>query len=167
MIQLLQEKYISDISIAHLTAWQKAFRGILSDAQLDNLQIENFVKGWQQNIYKIGRTNLIWVTENDKAVGFVSFGKPYDDNEKIQTEIYGIYVHPDFWKKGIGYQLMKNTVLKNSKQENFNGVILWVMTKNTTSRNFYKRFGFSPTKETRISKRNGEQFEEIKYQYNL
>jgi len=163
MIQPLIEKYIPDISVAHVAAWQKAYRGILSDEQLDNLQVENFIKGWKHNIFKKGRTNLIWVTENDKAVGFVSFGKPYDENEKIQAEIYGFYVHPDFWKKRIGYQLMKNAVLKISKQENFNGVILWVMTKNRASRNFYERFGFSQTKETKISKRNGEEFEEMKY----
>jgi len=164
MIIPLEEKYILDISVAHVAAWQRAFRGILSDEQLDNLQVDDFAKGWQHNIYKKGRTNLIWVAANDKAVGFVSFGKPYNKEEKINSEIYGFYVHPDFWKKRIGYQLMKNAVLKISKQENFNGVILWTMTKNLASRNFYERFGYFPTKETRISERNEERFEEIKYQ---
>ena len=166
MIQSLIEKYIPDISAAHVAAWQKAFRGILSDELLDNIKVEDFEQGWKHNISKKERTNLIWVTENDKAVGFVSFGKSYDKAGKIQTEIYGIYVHPNHWGKGIGYQLMKNAVSKISVEENSNGVILWVMTKNTASRNFYERFGFFPTNKTRISKRNNEPFEEIKYQYN-
>jgi len=62
---------------------------------------------------------------------------------------------------------MKDAILKISSKENFNGVVLWVMSKNIASRNFYERFGFFPTKETRTSKRNNESFEEIKYQYNL
>jgi len=59
MIQPLTKEYISDISIAHVVAWQKAFRGILSEEQLDNLQVQDFIKGWQHNICKEGRTNLI------------------------------------------------------------------------------------------------------------
>jgi len=162
MIQTLTEKYIADIASAHVTAWQKAFRGILSDEQLENLKVKDFIDGWKQNISKPGRTNLIWVTEDDQAVGFVAFGEPDDEHTESRAEIYGIYVHPDYWKKGIGYKLMLDAV---SKQESSNGVFLWVMTKNEASRKFYQRFGFVPTNETRVSSRNGDQFEEVKYQY--
>lgn len=161
MIRYLESKYINDIATAHLLAWQKGFKNILSDQLLEKLRKEDFISNWEKILLRKGRTNLIFV-EKEKAVGFVSFGKPYED-EEADMEIYGIYVHPDYWHQKIGYQLMKTAISKIKNEHLGPNVILWVMSKNIQSRNFYTRFGFSLTTEKRISTRNKEDFEEVKY----
>ncbi|MEM9829773.1 MAG: GNAT family N-acetyltransferase [Bacteroidota bacterium] len=108
MIVELEERHISDIAYAQVLAWKKAFKRILSDKNLASLQVEDFERNWKQIIQQTQRKNLVWLTEEGKAVGFVSFGKPKDKNESADLEIYGIYVHPDYWNQKVGFGLMKS-----------------------------------------------------------
>lgn len=165
VIKRLEAKNIDDVAVAHRLAWQKAFRGILSDVLLDGLTDDEFVANWQDIVTRTERTNLVKVLNKSKAVGFVSFGSSYHQDENSNTEIYGIYVHPDYSNRGIGYELMMAAIHYLAKKENYNGVVLWTMARNKRSRKFYEKAGFKVTNETRLSKRASESFEEIKYQY--
>ena len=166
MIKRLEAKYIYDIAAAHRLAWQKAFKGILSDTLLDGLRDNEFVTGWQDIITRAERTDLVKVLKGCKAIGFVSFGPPYHQDENSNAEIYGIYVHPNYWNQGIGCELVKETIQDLSKKDDYNGVVLWTMTGNKRSRKFYERNRFKVTDETRVSKRGDEFIEEVKYLYD-
>lgn len=166
MIKRLEVKYINDVAVAHRLAWQKAFRGILSDELLDGLRDDEFVAGWQDMVTRTERTNLVKVLDSGKTVGFVSFGPPYRRDENSNAEIYGIYVHPNYWNQGIGYELMKEAIRDLAKKDDYNGVVLWAMIGNKRSRKFYEKIGFEKTDEARISKRGDESFKEIKYQHD-
>ena len=165
MVKPLEEKYIFDIVNAHLKAWQKAFTGILSESLLDELEIGDFIGNWKCVLDDESRTNLIYVNDLDRAIGFVSFGPPKETCDLFNHEIYGIYVHPDHWGKQIGYQLMCEAMDKIQTQEDFKGIFLWVMAGNAQSREFYEKFGFEATEETKTSSRYDEEFEEVKYIY--
>lgn len=165
MIKRLTAEYIDDIAIAHRLAWQAGFRGILSDPLLDTLTDAEFIEGWKDTIRRSRRTNLIKVIEYE-AVGFVSFGSPYDAQETVKAEIYGIYVHPHYWRKKIGYELITAAMKEIRKKDGYNGAILWTMSKNTRSAAFYREVGFRVTNQKRTSQRNGEFFEEVKCQYD-
>ena len=165
MIKRLEAKYIDDVAVAHKLAWQKAFRGVLSDMLLDALTDNEFIDSWNTIVTRLERTNLVKVTEEDKAVGFVSFGPPYDEQEAIGSEVYGIYVHPDHWNNKVGYELIMTAIEELTKKDGYNGVILWTMSKSQRSRRFYEKVGFQRTDEKRTSRRKSESFEEIKYQY--
>ncbi len=159
-------QHIDDVAEAHCRAWQKAFRGILSDRLLDDLQPSDFAAGWKHHLHQSERTNLVYVNERETALGFISFGPPKAKRAPCRTEIYGIYVHPDHWRSKIGQQLMEAAVLRICSHPNFNGIILWVMAKNQRSRQFYEQFGYQKTKQSRLAIRNGESFMEVQYFYN-
>ncbi len=165
MIVKLTSQHIPDIAKAQVLAWQKAFQGILSAATLNDLKIADFEANWRQIILQTQRTNYIWLTADQQAVGFVSFGPPKDPKETLPYEIYGIYVHPDFWHQKIGYELMKAAVDDLRTKDAKEAIMLWVMSQNEGSRRFYDRFGFTWDGATRTSKRLEDDFEEVRYVY--
>ncbi len=62
MMKWLEAKYIDDVAVAHRAAWQKAFRGILSDPLLNALKDSEFVDSWRQIVKRADRTNLVKAT---------------------------------------------------------------------------------------------------------
>ncbi|WKN42422.1 GNAT family N-acetyltransferase [Tunicatimonas pelagia] len=162
MIVELKERHISDVAYAQMLAWQKAFEGILSEELLVRLQAEDFESNWKKIIQQTERKNLVWLNEED-AVGFVSFGEPKDEKESADFEIYGIYVHPNYWNRKVGFELMKAAIDRIQQYSPESTVVLWVMKENLRSRKFYERFGFSSNGLNRTSTRNSEAFEEVKY----
>ena len=168
MVRTLVEKHIPDIALAQKLAWQKAFRGILSDRQLDELRVQDFAAGWQQIILRPERTNLIFhLPASGRAIGFLSYGPPYAANETATTEIYGLYVHPAYWGTGSGIALMDRAIIDIRSKRQGGAIILWVMEKNKRARRFYKKSGFRPTGHQRLANRNEEEFSEVKYQFDV
>lgn len=163
MVRQLQEKDIDDIAQAHLLAWQKSFQGILSDNILNQLNKEEFIKIWQQTIKNEKRKNYVALTSEGVAIGFVSF----DTGDKDSTEIYGIYVNPNYWRQGYGKSLMDKALSEIKNLGKYSKIVLWVMTKNNAARRFYEKIGFNLDKAIRISSRHGEEFEECKYYRDL
>lgn len=161
MIRFLEEGHIPEVAMAQVLAWQKAFRGILSNALLDTLEVADFINNWQTIIQKKERSNLVFLNNKEQALAFISYG-PTQEEESIQAEIYGIYVHPEYWNQNIGSALIEEALL-NLQSEFYSEVILWTMTENTLSRDFYEKMGFQCTEERNTSSRSGEEFEEIKY----
>lgn len=55
--------------------------------------------------------------------------------------MYAIYVHPDHWSAGAGYELMKAGVDRLVAHDR-NEIRVWVLDDNPRARRFYERFGF-------------------------
>lgn len=161
MIKLIEEKYLEDIAKAHLLAWQKAFKGILSDDLLFSLNKYEFLGIWKQILQNEKRKNYVALSDENMAVGFISFGSYKENNQ--WAEIYGIYVHPEYWDQGYGRELMNKAISEIKKTKRFTKIILWVMSENFSARRFYEKLGFKLDSQTRISERKGEQFQESSY----
>ncbi len=163
MIRQLEEKDLHAVASTHLLSWQTAFINILSDDLLNGLTENEFIRTWQQTLNIPTRQNFV-ATTSDTAIAFVSFG-PSQESKDI-AEIYGIYVHPKYWGQGHGKLLMTKAVEQLTKS-NFSTVILWVMTKNNSARQFYEKIGFKNSSVTRTAKRKNETFDESKYTLDL
>ena len=86
----------------HSQSWKIAYKGIVPDSVLDNITAERreryFEKALSENLEE---DILIFV--DDKAVGILTIGKCRDEDKDITYgEIWGIYLLPDYWNKGIG-----------------------------------------------------------------
>ena len=163
MIRQLDKKDLDAVASAHLHAWQTGFKNILSDNLLAALTKDEFLQAWRQTIRKSTRLNFV-STSDDRPVAFVSFGPSLDS--QTNAEIYGIYVDPKHWGQGHGKQLIQKAIEELSKN-NFSTVLLWVMTKNNSARQFYENFGFKNSSVTRTSERKNETFDECKYTLDL
>ena len=167
MIIEFKEDRVYEIAKAQVYAWRIAFKGILSEKLLSSLIIENFAENWKRILTQRDRKNYIWLNELGEGVGFISYGKPNNKNETVDFEIYGIYVHPEYWGKRIGYELMKFAVDSLAELKPSAKIILWTMNKNDLSKQFYYRFGFRENGKYRVSERNNENFEEIQFEIKI
>lgn len=162
-IRQMVKSDIIDVAECHILSWKAGFENILSEKILDNLSHSKFEENWQTVLQNKSRKNLVYL-ENEKSYGFISFGSSKTVNKNIlnEGEIYGIYVHPERWGTGVANNLLR-VALEHLKEMQFSQVILWTMTKNERGRSFYQKEGFRLTSNKRISEREDESFEEVKY----
>jgi len=158
----LEQDDIPSVAEAHTEAWKRAYRGILSDALLDRLNVKDAVRRWQQRIGLPERVNLVAEVAGH-VVGYVAFGPPQDGDVDPGTaiEIYGLYVHPEHWRSGSGSALVE-AVLAHGRHEGLAEVVLWTMRENARARAFYGKQGFAPDGAARKSHRFGEVFSEVR-----
>lgn len=74
-----------------------------------------------------------------RVVGFASYGRCRDDDLPGASEVYAIYVLPEFWSAGIGRSLLAAAVADLPDRN----AALWVLRENTRARRFYERSGWS------------------------
>jgi ribosomal protein S18 acetylase RimI-like enzyme len=158
---------IPAIARAVVAAWQTAYRGIVSDAYLDGLDVDRIEQACTQIVEMPDRTNLV-VEVDGQVIGFVGFGAVRDkDTDPAQVaEVYGLYVHPDHWRKGAGSALME-AALKRLRQDGYTEVVLWTMRDNTPAHGFYEKGGFRRDGAEKRSERQGEQFVEVRFRRKI
>jgi len=146
----------------HSCSWKAAYKGIVPDSILDNISAdmrqEYFEKalseGWEEDY-------LIFAKDN--AAGLMTIGKCRDeDKDDSYGEIWGIYLLPEYWNRGIGTYFI-NWGLNELKGRGYKRVSLWVLDENLNARRFYEKIGFrhdGTTKELTL----GRKLKEIRYE---
>jgi ribosomal protein S18 acetylase RimI-like enzyme len=128
---------VADIQVR---AWHTAYKGIVPDSVLQEITLARKKSDWEQSLTKNPSCAVV-ATLDEQVVGWASFGTNRDkDADRVTGEVYGMYVDPDRWRKGIGRALMRQVELELSKT--FLSATLWVLEHNQAARKFYERFGF-------------------------
>ncbi len=146
------------ITQVHCASWQKAYKDYIPESLLLNLPLQARVELWLQAI----DNNLVYVLEvADVIVGFV---RVIADSVKKHAEIDAIYVHPQYWHKGLGTKLC-DYVLPKLQQEGYTQVGIWVLEGNTQARTFYESIGFSTDNTSKLQAfyENGPLLSELCY----
>lgn len=164
MIVEFQKEHINDIAEAQLLAWQKAFKGILSKNLLSRLTVNSFKQHWPSILKDTERRNMVWLNSRQQAVGFVAYGPPADNHEPANFELYGLYVHPEYWRRGIGSRLVEYAIAFIRVKHSPTTIVLWTMRENKVSRRFYERCGFKANGKERVSERYQSLFTEVQYE---
>jgi ribosomal protein S18 acetylase RimI-like enzyme len=108
----------------HIESWQAAYLEIIPDEILLNLNKEKRATQFRSNI--INQTEEIYLAEiDDEVVGLIGIGKSRDIDADEAGEIFGIYLSPKFWRKGIGRALI-NEGEKLLLAKGYSEIILWV-----------------------------------------
>ncbi|BCA95871.1 hypothetical protein TUM19329_22320 [Legionella antarctica] len=89
------------IAFIHLRSWQKMYQEFIPETILESLPPQERTQQWK-NLLK--QEAKILVTEIDhQIVGFASICPYRDAGENgFSGEISAIYLHPDYWRKGLG-----------------------------------------------------------------
>lgn len=133
----------SGIAKVHVDSWKAAYRDIMPDSLLDSLEYDRRSKYFCQSIES--GSDDIFVAELDfKIIGFMTVGpcRDHDVDKKRTGEIWGIYLLPGFWRKGIGSLLCRHAV-HILLSRGYSEVTLWVLSQNAESRHFYEKMGFN------------------------
>jgi len=140
-VRAADERDADPIARVQVASWQKAYAGLMPDELLSSLDPAERAEDWRRQLRKLEGEALVAI-ERSEVVGFSYFGSARDEHagEKV-GEVRAIYVHPSFWRRGVGRVLLTES-LSRLRAHGFEKVTLWVLAENNSARRFYQRMGF-------------------------
>lgn len=128
------------IAQLHTQSWQIHYRGIFSDAYLDEQVATERAAVWAERFaHPIPNREILLAEKNGVLVGFACI--EINEDPVFGTLLDNLHVSRDLQGQGIGAQLMERTAqLAESKQPGL-GYYLWVLADNHKSRKFYELMG--------------------------
>ena len=157
------------IAGVHVRSWQIAYRGLVPDATLDNLDVAERATRWRSIFEQTGQDVFVLV-EHDRIRGFCSL-QPSRDEEHADApvgEISAIYVDPPHWRRGLGRALCE-AAMARARLRGFHDLVLWVLEENRGARSFYEELGFVRDGEVSSTRGfgNGVELSEVRYLKHL
>ena len=120
----------------HFKAWQETYPGIVDPDFLSEQTLEKC----EEIAYKY-LDNILVAKDNDKVVGFVSYGKYRNSDLEDTGEVPAIYLLSEYQGRGIGKRMMEEAL---KHLEEYKQVALWVLKENRKAIGFYESCGFHP-----------------------
>lgn len=130
-------------------SWKSAFRGILSDDDLEKLtdmtRVTEMYERTLQNYPEHGY--ILSINEKPHCIAF--WGASRESDMKNFAELICIHSLPDNQRHGYGSIMMEH-LLDEIKNYGFQKIMLWVFANNLPARKFYEKFGFVPNGKTKL-----------------
>lgn len=126
----------------HVESWRAAYRGLIPDSFLLEFIPRRREESFRQSLDE-GSEETHLVEVGHEVVGFFTVGgaRDLDLEAKCTGEIWGIYVSPGYWRRGIGRKLA-GEALRSLKSRGYENAVLWVLEGNERARKFYEAIGF-------------------------
>jgi len=134
----------SALARIHVDSWHVAYKDILPRTRLARASHERRTKSFRQSL-AAGSEETYLALVAGEPVGFLTLGSSRDpDAVPDRTgEIWGMYIAPKHWRKGIGCFLCKEGE-HMLRERGYGETVLWVLENNTQARFFYEAMGFHP-----------------------
>lgn len=142
---------MSDITVRRMTiedaeavtdvlidSWQTAYRGIVSDDCLDNLNRAELIERRKRQ-YK----DYIVAVVDDRVAGYcwyINDNSFSDDLSDIDCEIVALYVRPELERHGIGSRMLSYAA-DDLKDQGRTRMVIWCLKDNHRGRQFYTKMG--------------------------
>lgn len=149
-----------------IEGWQTAYRGIIDDDFLDNMNINEEIEKRKNNIEN--GADIIVAELDNEIVGFCLYRNYIKDPESYPNancELSSLYVRSSLKRRGIGTKLMQHVIQKLQNQGKTK-MILGCLKENYPSRAFYEKMGGKVLKTEKIAFGNKE-YEETIYEYDI
>ena len=135
-IRLLEEDDIDGVCGIYAASWKSAYRGIIPQEFLDNIDKEK----WREGIQNSELISLVMMN-GEKIIGTASYCASRFISLKDFGEIVSLYLLPAYYGNGYGRQLLQAAV-DGLAELGYTYVFLWVLEENMRARAFYEKFGF-------------------------
>lgn len=146
MIRSATSDDIPAIAALHVAGWQGAYGGLIDQAYLDSLSVGRRIADWAGWMAS-GETHVLLAEQDGRAAGFIAYGRtktPPPGSSNIRpthsAEIYGLYLHPDFWRQGVGRALLR-AAAADLREKKHKSLCLWVLDGNARGKSFYETMG--------------------------
>ena len=149
------------IARVHVESWRTTYRGLMPDAVLDSLSVEQRTDFWCQVIERAKKQSVFVATDGQgDIVGFVNGGLERERDPVYTAELYALYLFKEQQGYGYGAALFR-AMTKKFVGQNHTAMLLWVLSTNP-SRGFYEKMGgrYLKTKAIDIGE---ETLEEVAY----
>lgn len=150
----------------HVSSWQAAYRGLLPDAYLDQLRPEDRAARYDFSGGDPLKPRTIVAVDGEAVIGFATTMPSRDPDLPQDGELCALYVHPNFWNRGIGVSLVESA-RGHLFQCGFRAALLWVLAGNTRAERFYQIDGWVEDGHQRTETMWGVPVREIRYRREL
>lgn len=150
----------------HIDSWRSAYRGLVPDSHLDSLDYERHAQRFRESLGRNAEESYL-AEQDGEVLGFLTLGgcRGTDVDQKATGEIWGIYLAPGHWRKGIGSMLCRygERILT---LRGYLAATLWVFAGNDQARRFYEAMGFTADGASRTFN-PGAPLEAVRYRKEL
>lgn len=146
-IRLAKPADAPDMAEIHARSWEAAYKDIIP---AEYIKEKNAIRPTLfRRIITDENTTQYVIAADGKTVGIMCIAPPQDDDtDDSFYELHGIYLHPDYYRQGIGTQVMEFAFNKARSIGKIN-MTVWVFAENTNAINFYIKCGFAADEKTK------------------
>ncbi len=126
----------------HVDAWQVAYHGVVPDSFLQGFTYQKREAAFRRAL-AVNREETYLAEDSANALGILTIGACRDADLDVNStgEIWGIYIAPTYWRRGIGTRLVHEAA-RMLQARGYREVVLWVLEDNVEARRFYEAMGF-------------------------
>lgn len=129
------------IAKVRIDTWRTAYRGLVPDAYLDAMDVDESVALWDRVLAADASAASVYVADNDgEVIGFAAANPLPEPRHGLDAELTAVYVRREFQRAGIGRRLV-DAVVGAQREKGVSGLIVWVIAGNKAGRAFYERLG--------------------------
>ncbi len=149
------------IAEVHVQSWQETYKGIVDQAYLDNLKVEERYRRWKAGLASKSDSEPTYVAESNEGriIGFASFGPERTKKYGVDGELYAIYLLENYKGRKVGTALFQAGI--NELVKTYSSILVWVLAENK-SKLFYEKFHPEKADEVEIEIA-GNKHKEIAY----
>jgi ribosomal protein S18 acetylase RimI-like enzyme len=126
------------IASVHVSSWRSTYAGIVPDAYLASLNVEERAQNWEKHL--AAQKAIFLVAEDEAGIfGFACGGKLRDELAGYDAELYAIYLLSERQRRGTGRSLTRS-LADALRDEGFKSMVVWVLERNPAVA-FYRRLG--------------------------
>jgi len=149
----------------HVRAWRAAYTGVIPDAFLAALKVEDREAMWRRSVtapeLAPGERIILVGERSGMILGFATAGHARGDEELGLGELYALNVDPPAWGGGAGRALLAAATAWLDAR--FPASILWVIDRNPRARAIYERAGWSADGTTKLEDFGGTGVSNVRY----
>ncbi len=148
------------IAAVHVASWRNLYRGIVSDAVLDQLSVRRRAEHWRSQLGQPMSHDVTFVAvdEDHEVIGFANGGAERENDPEFTGELFAIYLLEETQRQGIGRKLTRS-VFDALNHDGMQNVLIWVLVSNPAC-GFFEALGAQPVRD-RIIDIDGKEHKEI------
>jgi ribosomal protein S18 acetylase RimI-like enzyme len=129
------------IAAVRVDGWRSTYRGIMPDAYLDGMKLEDSIAHWSKILAAGSDRICVFVAESEgEIVGFASGMLLSEAKLEMDAELSAIYLKPAFQRSGLGRRMVQE-VAKACSSHGAGSLLAWVIAANQAARGFFEGLG--------------------------
>lgn len=152
----------ADLARVHVTAWRETYRGLLPDAYLDRMSLDEHARRFARALIS-GEELVLAAADRWGLVGYAA-GGPSRSWRENEAEVTRLYVLRSAQGKGLGRRLLSGAA-KVLAANGARSLVISVLRDNLRARGFYEHLGGEP-EPVRMERGPGGVVYEVSYRWS-
>lgn len=131
------------IATVHVSSWQFAYSGFLSESVIQSYTVSKREKYWRRFIADSKNWTVFLLDSNSGVKGVASVIAARDDelHQTATSELAALYLDRSVCGKGVGFEMLRHC-WGEARTRKYTTMVLWVLECNERALRFYRKHGF-------------------------